>query len=156
MAGDGGPGRAKRRSWGPEHINAAAAVASVLVAAIGIGVTVYFATRSSSNSDAQQSLGPSAATASASASGAIGVENVYNIPWDRARPILTRQGFTDLVENTVCSNSIAKNNVREVIVDNSPTSASQEIDLVDENGTTSTRVKPGTALIVKVSDGNTC
>jgi hypothetical protein len=130
-------GEATRRWYrDPAWIAAIATVAAVLIGLLG-----HFTFHVGPDTSAEHSPG---------------VQNVYNIPLARAEQILRTQGYSTLQVDPVCSNSVANGNVREVIVTNGAKQIADEVDVVDENGTTDARVAPGTPLTIKVSDGQTC
>lgn len=81
----------------------------------------------------------------------VSIANVYNIPADRADPILSEQGL-EVRRIDVCSNSIVKGRVRQVFreIDN------QEVVLVDESGVLEAgwSVEQGEEVVLKVSTGD--
>ena len=86
----------------------------------------------------------------------IEVPNVYNLPVARGLSILEDRGFTEVTSEAVCSNSVAVNSIREVVLDNNPTDVSDETSIVNQNGAVIASLDADTPLLVKVSNGNPC
>jgi len=140
-AGDAAQPRGLWRWWRDNVV--AGVIVSVLAFLIvgGLGALGIWATSSSDGGAARK--------------GQAAVQNVYNLPEERAMGILRRQGFTALRTAQVCSNSVGKGRVREVLLDND-VNVADETSLMNENGSTGIAVPFRTHLLVKSATGENC
>jgi hypothetical protein len=128
--------------WWRDHV-----VAGVIVSVLGflivggLGAAWVWATSSSDDGGARK--------------GQAAVQNVYNLPEERALGILRKQGFAELRTAQACSNSVGRGRVREVLLDND-VDVADETSLVNQNGSTGIEVPFTKHLAVKVSTGENC